>query len=84
MEYSGATEETLGLYTVPDVSCAILVVGIGPLVVAHMHPSARGIVLVQPWIALFLALIIRVEIKDRGGRVASKEGREERNWAARF
>ena len=55
----------LGLHTVPDVSCAILVVGMGPKVVAHMHPGASAILLVQPWIALGLLLVTLVKVRDR-------------------
>ena len=51
----------LGLHTVPDVSCAMLVVGMAPRVVAHMQPGARGIVFVQPWIALDLTLVTLTE-----------------------
>ena len=54
IEYNGATDEMLGLHIVPDVSWAILVVGMGPKVVAHMHPGASAIVVVQPLIALRL------------------------------
>ncbi len=66
IEYNGAADEMLGLHGVPDVSCAILVVGMGPNVVAHMHPGASGIVVVQPLIALRLILINFLKIVVEG------------------
>lgn len=64
IEYCGAAAEMLGLQNV-DVTCATLVVGMVPKVVAHMHPGASPRVLVHPKMALGFPSVTVVEIRDR-------------------